>query len=59
MMMYQISQRKDGQCDFCNSKEEVVTLTKNGKPSDWCRRCLWTALGNGEKKPKKKPAEAK
>ena len=59
MMMYQITPRKNGQCEFCNSQEEVVTLTKNGKPNDWCRKCLWTALGNGQKKAKENKVETK
>ena len=57
--MYQISQRKEGQCDFCNSKEEVVTLTKNGNPTDYCKTHLWQSLKTPtEKKPKVK-AETK
>jgi hypothetical protein len=54
--MYEITPRKQGQCDFC-SETEVVTLTKNGKTNDWCKKHLWEALHNGQKKAKKKPEQ--
>jgi hypothetical protein len=51
IMMYQITKRSEGQCCLCDSREQVVTLTKvPGKPMDLCRRHLWEALKGEQKK---------
>jgi hypothetical protein len=55
--MYQVTKREKSSC-FFGCAGEVTNLTKEGQTIKVCRSCLWKALGNGEKKPKKK-AETK
>ena len=55
--MYQVTDREKGRCFFGCRTEEVTNLTKDGQTIKMCRSCLWRALGNGQKKPKKEPEE--
>jgi len=55
--MFQVSERHDGVCFLCPETEEVVSLMKNGKPVEVCRKCLWAALKGKAKKSKKKESQ--
>jgi hypothetical protein len=57
--MYQVSERHEGPCFLCPEVQEIVTLTKNGKPVDVCGRHLWMALQAKNSKPKKGKGKGK
>jgi hypothetical protein len=56
-VMYQVSERLQGKCLLCPGTTDVVELKKDGQSVRLCKRHLWDALKDGEKRKPSSTAE--